>query len=708
MLQRSLCRLGLSLLLAALPAAAGAQSAAGLRVMLHPYAAQPGQLPPAALATLESLAGVPLQLSGATRTGGLDFAFNEPLSASDSAALLARLRRDRSVLWVEPISAGPSPAPSAPSPFQGQKLMVRVVGDATPDWNTVLPRWSALAGAPLAVDRQIGNVWVLTLDRSVSEETLAAMAQQLQQDNVVQYADPARRAIANLVPNDPLYAQQWALSDPVGGVNAPTAWDLDIGSADVTVGVIDTGITVHPDLAGRLLPGYDFILNIPGASDTGDGTSDNQCGPGVPGEASFFHGTFVTGLIAADTNNDLGIAGLDWNAHVLPVRALGPCGGTADQIIAAFDWAIGLPVSGAPLNPNPARVINMSLGGFGLCPQALQDSINTALAQGVVVVVAAGNASDNASNYWPAACSGVITVGASTRQGDITSYSNFGRRIDLSAPGGDGTDLILSTGNDGTGQPNNPDYEFAAGTSFAAPHVAGTASLMIARNANLTPGRVLDILTGATRLFGGGTSCGLSGQCGAGLLDSTLALQSTFPGSVVAPPGTVPVIEYYNASLDHYFITATPAEINYLDIAAVSFNPRPGELFYTWTDPTLAPSDAVPVCRFYAAGLINSYYYTADATQCQYMKTHLAGVWALETAAAFYVLLPDANGNCASNTLPVYKFFNNRQDANQRHTIDLSVRRAMINRAWVPQGVGPNFVAWCTPDLTPPPAAVLH
>ena len=114
------------------------------------------------------------------------------------------------------------------------------------------------------------------------------------------------------------------------------------------------------------------------------------------------------------------------------------------------------------------------------------------------------------------------------------------------------------------------------------------------------------------------------------------------------------------------------------------------------------------MCRFYAAGLINSYYYTANATQCQYMKTHLAGVWALETAAAFYVLLPDANGNCASNTLPVYKFFNNRQDANQRHTIDLSVRRAMINRAWVPQGVGPNFVAWCTPDLTPPPAAVLH
>ena len=700
MLQRSLCRLALSLVLAALASVAAAQNVTGLRVMLHPYAAQPGQLPPAALATLTSLAGVPLVLSGATRTGGLEFMLDQTLSPSEAAGVLTRLRSNRSVLWVEPISTAPaSAAASAQSPFEGQKLMVRVVGDATPDWNTVLPRWSDLAGTSLAVDRQIGNVWVLTLNSSVSEETLAAMAEQLQQDSAVQYADPARRAFATLVPNDPMYSQQWALSDPVGGVNAPTAWDLDIGSADVTVGVVDTGITVHPDLAGRILPGYDFILDIPGASDPGDAHSDNQCGPGMPGEPSFFHGTFVSGLIAADTNNDLGIAGLDWNAKVLPVRALGPCGGTSDQILAAFEWAIGVAVSGAPLNPNPARVINLSLGGFGSCPQSFQDAINAALAQGVVVVAAAGNSSDDASNFWPAGCSGVITVGASTRQGDIASYSNFGSRVSLSAPGGDGamSDLILSTGNDGTGKPNNPDYEYAAGTSFAAPHVAGTASLMIARNANLTPGRIQDIITGATRQFAPGTACGLNGQCGAGLLDSTLALQSTFPGSAVAPPGTVPVIEYYDSSLDHYFITANPAEIAYLDIAAGSFDPRTGELFYAWADPTLAPADAVPVCRFYAAGLINSYYYTADPAQCQYLIKNAANVWALEYKAAFYVLLPDATGECAVNTLPVYKFFNNRADANQRHTIDLSVRRAMINRAWVPQGVGPNLVAWCTP-----------
>jgi serine protease len=699
MLQRSLCRLGLSLLLAAFAAAAGAQGVSGIRVMLHPYVAQPGALPAPALATLTTLAGVPLVLSGATRTGALEFALAQPVTPTAAAAMLARLRADRSVLWVEAVSTAPAAAPSAPSRFQAQKLMVRVVGDATPDWTTVLPRWSSLVGAPLAVDRQIGNVWVLTLSTQVPEDTLAAMAQNLQLDSSVQYADPVRRVFPTLVPNDPLYSQQWALFDPVGGVNAPTAWDIDLGSADVTVAVIDTGITVHPDLAGRILPGYDFILGIPGGSDTGDGTADNECGDGIPGEPSFFHGTFVSGLIAADSNNGVGIAGLDWNAKILPVRAFGACGGTEDNILASIYWAIGVPVPGAPLNPNPARVINMSFGGSGSCPQAWQDAFNVALAQGVVLVAAAGNSSQDASGFAPANCSGVITVGANTRQGDITSYSNFGSRIDLSAPGGDGvvSDWILSTGNDGTGAPGNPDYEFAIGTSFAAPHVSGTASLMIARNANLTPGRIQDIISGATRSFPPGTACALSGQCGSGLLDTTLALQSTFPGSAVAPPGTVPVIEYYDSSIDHYFITANPAEIAYLDVAASSFDPRTGELFYAWTDPTLAPTNAVPVCRFYAGGLINSYYFTADAAQCQYIRANEAATWALQYAAAFYVLLPDSTGECASGTLPVYKFFDNRFDANQRHTIDLSVRRAMINRAWVPQGVGPNFVTWCTP-----------
>jgi serine protease len=709
MLRRLLSLLGLCLLVVLLAPTAGAQAVSQIRLMLHPYAAAPGDLPSDALARLQGLAGMPLTLSGATRTGALEFTLPSTLSPADAATMLRRLRDDRSVLWAEAISANVMPKSAAvTSPVLGNKLMVRLVGDPSPDWSTLLPRWAGMTGTTLNVERQIGNVWVLSLPSPVSEDALAQMADQLQSDAEVQYADPVTRVQALLVPNDPLYPQQWALFDPVGGTNAQSAWDLQIGSPNVVVAVLDTGSTQHPDLAGRFLPGYDFISDPamagdgngrdPDPSDPGDGTNDNECGPGVPGEPSSFHGTFVSGLIAADTNNGTGVAGLNWLAPLLPVRVLGKCGGTFDDIVDAILWTVGVPVAGVPPNPYPARVINMSLGGTTPCPQAMQDAINIALAQGTVIAVAAGNESADASSSAPANCSGVITVGASTRQGDRASYSNFGSRVDISAPGGDGEvqDWILSTGNAPDG-PGNPIYELAIGTSAAAPHVAGAASLLIARNANLTPGRIQDLLTGTARSFAVGTSCGAAPLCGSGMLDINLALQSTIPGSGMAPPGTMPVIEYYNAGRDHYFMSADPNEIAFVDTVLSNVFQRTGELFYAWTDPVLAPLIAQPVCRFYAGGFIASNYYTASPSECQFIIARWAGTWMLENPAAFYVLLPDTNGNCQAGTLPVYKFFNNRQDANQRHTIDLSVRRAMINRAWVPQGFGLADVAFCTP-----------
>ena len=707
MLQRLLSLLGLSLAVSLLAPVAGAQSVSQIRLMLHPYAAAPGALPADALTRLQTLAGMPLTVSGATRTGALEFTLPQPVSVADANAMLRRLRDDRSVLWAEPIRPTVSTRASTPaSNILGNKVMVRLVGDPAPDWDALLARWTDLTGVPLTVERQIGDVWVLSLPGFASEATLAQIAGQLETDSQVQYADAVTRVQALLVPNDPQYPNQWALSDPVGGVNAPAAWDLQIGNANITVAVLDTGSTQHPDLAGRQLPGYDFVSDPtrandgngrdPDPSDPGDGTSNNECGDGVPGQASTFHGTFVSGIIGADSNNGVGISGLDWNAKLLPVRVLGKCGGTFDDILDGLLWAAGVQVAGVPPNPTPARVVNMSLGAPTPCPQALQDAINTALSQGTVIVAAAGNDSIDASDFAPAGCSGVITVGASTRQGDRASYSNFGPRVDLSAPGGDGGDLILSTGNASTG-PGNPFYELAAGTSAAAPHVAAAASLMIARNANLTPGRIQDIITGTTRTFPGGTACSVGPLCGSGMLDISLALQSTIPGGGAAPAGTVPVIEYYRADLDHYFITADPNEASFIDVSLQSIFQRTGEIFYAWVDPVLAPMTALPMCRFYAGGLINSHYFTANASECQFILNNYAGTWKIESFAAFYVVLPDVNGQCSAGTLPVYKFFDNRQDANQRHTIDLSVRRAMNNRAWIPQGIGPNHVAFCTP-----------
>lgn len=705
-------RLVVALVLGAIAPGALAETVSRIRVMLHPYAADAGKLPTVANARLQTLAGLPLALAGTTRTGALEFTLAAPLDADAAAALVTRLRTDRTVLWAETVVPGSVAKSLAPNPdaVPGRRLMLRLADTAAPDWSALLPRFSSLIGAPVALDHQSGNVWVLKLAAAVPDADLANMASQLETDAAVQYADPVRRITAQRVPNDTFFAAQWPLTDPVGGINAPAAWDVQIGSPSITVAVLDTGITPHIDLAGRILPGYDFISDPDVAqdgdgrdndpSDPGDHTGNDTCGPGVPGESSSWHGTFVTGLIAANTNNALGIAGVDWNAKVVPVRVLGRCGGSFSDLAAAILWAAGVPVAGAPLNQNPARVINMSLGGQAVCPQAIQDAVNVALAQGVVVAIAAGNSGINASLFAPANCSGAITVGASTRQGDRASYSNFGQRVDVSAPGGDGieADWITGLSNVGLTTPGISSYAIGIGTSFAAPHVAGVASLMLARNANLTPGQVLDIISRSARPFNTTGSCARGPACGGGLLDAAFALQGTISSTSMAPPGTVPVIEYYSPSKDHYFMSSDPAEIASVDAHLAAIFQRTGEVFYAWVNPALAPANAQPVCRFYSPlTTIDSHFYTASAGECQFVIQHWPGTWFLENAAAFYVLLPDGAGNCPGGTLPVYRFFDGRADANHRHTTDLTVRRMMINRRWIPEGSGPNAVAFCTP-----------
>jgi hypothetical protein len=304
-------------------------------------------------------------------------------------------------------------------------------------------------------------------------------------------------------------------------------------------------------------------------------------------------------------------------------------------------------------------------------------------------------------NFSPAGCSGVITVGAVNRRGDRAFYSNFGRRVDISAPGGDGdvSDWILSLSNYGTTVPGSDAYAYTIGTSAAAPHVAGAVSMMLARNPTMTPGRVLSILQGTARDFPLASTCRNGNLCGTGMLDAGLALASTIPGNLVAPAGAVQVIEYYRSDLDHYYITADASEAALIDANPQASDKRTGLYFYAWTDPALAPAGARPMCKFYGSRSqrVDSYFFTSVASECQYVALHGSGTWTLQNPAAFWVLPAEPDGRCAIGMLPVYRFDNNRRDFNQRHTIDLSVKRAMINRAWVPDGAGKNGVAFCSP-----------
>lgn len=219
------------------------------------------------------------------------------------------------------------------------------------------------------------------------------------------------------------------------------------------------------------------------------------------------------------TNNGIGVAGVAPKAKVQAVRVLGCGGGYFSDIEAGIEWASGGTVAGLPPNPTPARVINLSLGGFSSCPATTQTAINNAVARGTVVVVAAGNYALDASTFAPGNCTGVITVAATTRLGARAYYSNFGSMVEIAGPGGDGAAGVLSTLNDGFSSPGADSYASYIGTSMATPHVAATVALILARDPSLTPAAVLSRLQSTARAFPGSCS-----GCGAGIVDVDAAV----------------------------------------------------------------------------------------------------------------------------------------------------------------------------------------
>ncbi len=370
---------------------------------------------------------------------------------------------------------------------------------------------------------------VFKLDRQMPMAEARALAKALASVNGVEYAEPDQVLRADFVPNDPLYssAPQWHYFEPAGGINLESAWNKATGSG-VVVAVLDTGYRPHADLVGNIIPGYDFVSDVSTAND-GDGRDADASDPGdwhklfgiFPIDSSW-HGTHTAGTIAATTNNGVGVAGVAFNAKVMPVRVLGKGGGTTSDIADAIVWASGGKVNGVPKTTTPGRIINMSLGGTGPCSAALQSAITGAAQRGTLTIVSAGNDSADASTKNPANCDNVIPVAATGRDGGRASYSNFGSIVRLAAPGGSGSEYVWSTLNTGKKQPEADAYAGYQGTSMAAPHVAGVAALVWSKNPSLTPKKVASILVKSTRPFP--APCD---QCGTGIVDANAALAAT-------------------------------------------------------------------------------------------------------------------------------------------------------------------------------------
>jgi serine protease len=394
------------------------------------------------------------------------------------------------------------------------------------------------------------------LDRTQAEALMRAIAS----DPNVESVSVDRLMRPTAMPNDPMLAthQMWHYGTGTGGARVTSAWNAGATGAGVVVAVLDTGATHHVDLEQNLLPGYDFITDhevsgratddrVPRGWDLGDFTVAGQCGAGSTASSSSWHGTHVSGTIAEVTNNGIGGAGVAYDAKVMPVRVLGRCGGYTSDINDAIVWAAGGHIDGVPDNPNPAEVINMSLGGSHACDADTQASIDKAVSLGATVVVAAGNDNADVAGHSPASCARVVAVGATGYSGQRAGYSNYGSGVDIAAPGGAGVEgspngYIWSTHNTGATVPEGDRYVGMTGTSMATPHVSGIVALMQSVAAMpLTPAQVEGVLVSSARPFPTKPDRAI----GAGIVDAAAAVDRAkrFGQPIQSVPLTENVVE---------------------------------------------------------------------------------------------------------------------------------------------------------------------
>jgi len=403
---------------------------------------------------------------------------------------------------------------------------------------------------------RIGSLEVQKLAVPVGQE--AAVVAALQQNSGVAFAELDRRVQIVTDPDDPGYSGRWWWDK----IQAPEAWDITTGSPDVIIAVIDTGVDLdHPDLAAKLVDGYDFA-NL-------DTTPDDDHG----------HGTHVAGITAAVTDNSLGVAGLAWQASIMPVKVLDSSGsGWLSDVAGGIVYAAD----------NGAQVINLSLGGPD-SDSTLSEAIDHAHDQGVFIAAAAGNNGNNTLLY-PAAEEHVVGV-AATDSGDARAYfSNYGAHVDIAAPGVS----IYST------YPGS--YATMSGTSMATPFVAGLAALLFALDADLTPDDIETILADSAHDLG---PAGRDDYFGWGRIDAYAAVAAASPkaleGTVLSQDGRGVAGVQLTIQGSQTYTAATDADgfFRYDDLPRGSYTVTPSLADLTFSpasrDVTLADADASSV-----------------------------------------------------------------------------------------------------------------
>jgi len=386
-----------------------------------------------------------------------------------------------------PARAASSDVVTAESSGPADGLLVRF----DPGTSDVAVR-AAVSAAGGQIEESAGDTGYVRV--STGGRPAAEVQAKLDGSPLVSEVGPNTIRYAAAVPNDPNYPSQTAY---LQAMNLPDAWNTTTGNESMIMAIIDSGVQLsHPDLAGRLVPGWDFVNND---SDPND---------------DFGHGTMVAGIAAASTNNGRGVAGATWQGKVMPIKVLDSRGSADDLNIAlGIKYAVD----------HGASVINLSLGGPGEGTGILQQYVDYATSRNVVVVGAAGNDGDDGvvaatAPHYPAACNGVIAVGSTNNAGNHSSFSSYGSWVDLVAPGENIFTTMLPTRTN-----NFASYGGGSGTSFSAPLVSGIAFLMRAANPNASQATISSRLIGSARDLG---PVGFDAVYGAGMVDATAGLEA--------------------------------------------------------------------------------------------------------------------------------------------------------------------------------------